>query len=58
MHMICTLGDSVIQCQLDPPCFVTTGGAPWIGGGFEDTINEFLTYREALTLRCFGQVFS
>jgi len=27
------------------------GGAPWIGGGFEDTINEFLTYREALTLR-------
>eukprot|EP00435_Cladocopium_sp_Y103_P035332 s1855_g9.t1 len=27
------------------------GGAPWIGGGFEDTINEFLTYREALMMR-------
>lgn len=27
------------------------GGAPWIGGGFEDTINGFLTYREALMMR-------
>eukprot|EP00438_Fugacium_kawagutii_P015283 Skav221872 [mRNA] locus=scaffold1395:179825:188514:+ [translate_table: standard] len=27
------------------------GAAPWIVGGFEDTINEFLTYREALMLR-------
>jgi hypothetical protein len=38
-----------------PPVVVGTGGAPWIGGGFEDTINEFLTYREALMMRPWGR---